>query len=179
MKKYLLLFFLGSACGSMQVRPSSQQDMLFPEGRYQQEVTVQIQASHPPQDFDFEAFVQKTPEELLFVGTNSFGISLFKIREHSGQAIEAESSLPQIREHQDFFLKIFKLVKVIVNLSRNDSGLKQHGMHLEVDGLSADVHFQDFDALGIPLQMQLESPGQYSVKIHTENYQLRKGIGPH
>jgi hypothetical protein len=149
-----------------------QEDLLFPDGRYQQEVNVDVTATNPKQDFDFDCIVKKDPEEMLFYGYNSFGISLFKIKEKKGQPIEAETSIDQIKKHQDFFIKIFNLVKTIVSLKKSDPRLQSNEIQLTQDNIQAHVTFSEYDSLGIPLKMVVETRGQYQVVIKTASYKL-------
>jgi hypothetical protein len=173
MKYGLWMLLLLSACTTKQVRPEGEGDLLFPNGRYQQEVTVNVTATKPPQDFDFDCVVQKGPGEMLFYGYNNFGISLFKIREKAGSPIEAESSIEQIKKNQEFFIKIFKLVKTIVSLKKSDPRIRENQIQLSEDQIQAHVTFSEMDSLGIPLKMKVATPGQYEVEIKTGSYKLK------
>jgi hypothetical protein len=180
MKYFLFLAgFTLAACTHRQVRPEADADLLFPNGRYQQEVAVDVTATTPKQNFDFDCVVQKSPEEVLFYGYNNFGFSLFKIQEKPGQPIQAESSIEQIKKHQDFFIKVFKLVKMIMSLHKSDPRLKDQQIQIEEDGIAAHVTFSEPDALGIPLKMIVETPGQYHVAIKTSSYKLKTETVPH
>jgi hypothetical protein len=164
------LFLL--ACASKQVVPSGQGQMLFPDGRYSQDVEVEVTATKPIQNFDFSCIVQKKPTEMLFYGYNSFGFSLFKIKEVDGQPIQAESSIEQINQHKDFFVKIFKLVKTIVNLKKEDPRRQGDEIQIDQDGIQAHVTFSGYDSLGVPLNMVVQTKGQYQVQIKTTSYKF-------
>ncbi|UYL09602.1 hypothetical protein B9G69_003325 [Bdellovibrio sp. SKB1291214] len=168
----ILVVMLLSACAGKQVVPEEQGNLLFPDGRYSQDVEVEVTATKPVQNFDFSCIVQKRPKEMLFYGYNSFGISLFKIKEVQGQPIESESSIEQIKQHKDFFIKIFRLVKTIVNLRKDDPRRKGDEILLEQDGISAHVTFSGYDDLGVPLNMTVQTKGQYQVQIKTTSYKF-------
>ena len=174
----LLLILTPLACTSPQIRPAKSDDLMFPHGRYQQSVDVKVIVPQHQQDFDFDCVVQKSSEEVLFYGYNSFGISLFKISEKSGQAVEAESSIPQIKKNQEFFIKVFKLVKSVVSIQKSDPRLKGDQIDLAQDGMTAHVNFSMPDSLGIPMKIDVSSPGQYEVKIKTSSYKLKSETGP-
>jgi hypothetical protein len=165
-------FLFLTACAGKQVVPQGQGNLLFPDGRYSQDVEVEVTATKPNQNFDFSCIVQKKPQEMLFYGYNSFGFSLFKIKEIQGQPIEAESSIEQIKQHKDFFIKIFKLVKTIVSLSKDDPRRKGDEIQLDQDGISAHVTFSGYDKMGVPLNMVVETKGQYQVQIKTTSYKF-------
>ncbi|MBC7370796.1 MAG: hypothetical protein H7326_04475 [Bdellovibrionaceae bacterium] len=175
---YVLILLASLSCTTNQVRPVQSEDLLFPNGRYQQSVDVDVTAPQHKQDFDFDCVVQKSPDEVLFYGYNNFGFSLFKISEKSGQPIEAESSIPQIKKNQEFFVKVFKLVKTIFSLQKSDSRLKDQQIDLEQDGIKAHVTFSQVDALGIPLKIDVSTAGQYEVKIKTSSYKLKTETVP-
>lgn len=168
---YLPFLFL-MACANKQVVPGGQDKLLFPDGRYSQDVEVEVTASKPVQNFDFSCIIQKKPQEMLFYGYNSFGFSLFKIKEVEGQPIQAESTIEKINQHKDFFIKIFKLVKTIVNLKKDDPRKRGDQIHIDQDGIKAHVTFSGYDNHGIPLNMLVETKGQYEVKIKTTSYKF-------
>jgi hypothetical protein len=179
-RSFLAFLVLPLACATApQVRPDAEADLLFPHGRYQQEVEVNVTIPQHKQNFDFDCVVQKVPEEVLFYGYNNFGFSLFKISEKPGQPIQAESSIAQIKKNQDFFIKIFQLVKTIVSLHKSDPRLKDNQIQLEQDGIQAHVTFSDLDALGVPMKMRVDTPGQYEVLIKTSAYKLKTDTTPH
>ncbi len=173
MRKLIFLpFVFLLACASKQVVPQGQGQMLFPDGRYSQDVDVEVTATKPVQNFDFSCIVQKKPTEMLFYGYNSFGFSLFKIKEVEGRPIQAESTIEQINQHKDFFVKIFKLVKTIVNLKKDDPRRRGDEIQLDQDGIQAHVTFSGFDSLGVPLNMVVQTQGQYHVQIKTTSYKF-------
>lgn len=180
MKHLILLFlFLNFSCSGKEIRPQGQDSALFPDGRYLQEAEVSVTATKEKQQFDFNCIVQKQPQEFLFVGYNSFGISLFKIKQKANQNVEAESSIEQIKKNQEFFLKVFSLVKTILTLQKDDPRLVAHQIDLNEKGILATVKVSKYDSLGIPRQISIESPGQYSVKIQTNSYEPMKGTDHH
>jgi hypothetical protein len=176
------LVMIGCATGpppeSKGLRHLQSKQFLFPEGRYQQEVVVDVIATTPAKNFEFDCIVQRKNDEILLVGYNSFGITLFKIRERSGAPIEAESTIEEITKNKDFFIKIFKLVKVINNLKRDDANYRGNEATIDVspeNSLPAHVVFANIDGLGVPMSFSVEAKGQYKVQIRTTSYKLFEG----
>ena len=174
-QKFMTYLFaiITAGCGSMPKRPVVVDGRYFPDGKYQQSIDVNVTAPGMAKSLDFNAVLQIDPEISVLVGLGSFGITLFKIRQENHQAVEAETSIAEIRAHQEFFIKVFDLMQTIVHLERTDPRIRQSRIDLEVDGIKANVFFQSFDRAGIPVRMMIAAKGQYEVVVKTTSYDLR------
>lgn len=172
---FWIAFFVSACASNPPMRPSGEAGRdIFPDGRYIQDVVVKVTAPTFKQDFDFSAVVAKSPNDLQFIGYNAFGISLFKIKQRGNDEPTVETSIKQIEERRDFFLKVFRLVKTIVRLPVDDPRLRKDQMEWEQDGLRSTVSFADYDSAHVPLTMKVESQGQYRVEIKTTSYKLNQ-----
>jgi hypothetical protein len=167
---FLVAVILVAGCVSKPVKPV-ESAYLFPDGTYQQDVVVHVIAPGHESNFDFNCAVKKSPDQWLFVGYNSFGISLFKIRESNGD-IQMESSIKQINEKKDFFLKVFELVKSLVNIQKTDDRLKQKSFTVDFQDIKSTVEFSDYDQLHIPLKIKISTPSVYDILIQTTKYEF-------
>ena len=166
----VILFLVG--CQHAAVQKSSQVDLLFPNGSYQQDVAVHILAKGHEKDFDFNCIVQKNPDSLHLVGYNSFGMSLFKIKEADGE-IKMESSISQINEKKEFFLKVFALVKTLINIKKDDPRVLKDSLQVDFQNIQSNVHFKNFDQAGVPLKIEIESPNVMKIAIATTQYTFK------
>lgn len=167
-----LIFLLIAGCASQQIGSGgTSSKLLFPDGNYQQEVEVQVMAKGHQDQFDFNCVVQKKPESMLLLGYNSFGISLFKIKETGGK-IEMESSIRRIQEKKDFFLKVFALVKTLFNVEKNDPRIQNGTLDVGFEDIKSQVFFQEMDASRIPLHLEIKTPELYQIEIRTVKYKL-------
>jgi hypothetical protein len=177
-----LFFCFFSACANKQIvavpssglalTSSDNGSLLFPDGRYQQEVRVDVTAMKMKQSFDFDCLIQKSKDDMFLYGYNNFGISLFKIREKNGEPLQAEASVESIRKHQDFFVRIFHLVQKIMTLQRQDPRLVHNHIDLEADGIQSHVQFEDADKQGVPTHFIVEEKDQYRVDVKTTSFTL-------
>ncbi len=165
-----VLFFL-SACTSGSKKSVVESPLVFPDGRYFQNVEVKVSAQGYKNDFDFNCIVQKNSDSFLFVGYNSFGISLFKIKEVNGK-VEMESSIKQINEKKEFFLEVFTMVKTLLNTQKDDPKLKKPSFEVNFQKVKSTVKFKKHDHLGIPMGINVETPGVYEIEIETSRYEL-------
>lgn len=164
------LFFL-SACTSGSKKSVIESPLVFPDGRYFQYVEVKVSVKNYKNDFDFNCIVQKNPNSFLFVGYNSFGISLFKIKEVNGK-VEMESSIKQINEKKEFFLEVFKMVKTLLNTRKDDPKLQNPSFDVNFQKVKSTVVFKKTDHQGVPMEIKIETPGLYEIEIETSKYEL-------
>ena len=167
---FVVLFLTG--CQHPSIQKSTQTDLLFPNGNYQQDVVVRVLAKGHEKDFDFNCLVQKNPDSLHLVGYNSFGMSLFKIKEANGE-IKMESSISQINEKKDFFLKVFSLVKTLINIKKDDPKVKNDSLEVDFQNIKSQVHFKDFDQVGVPLKIEIQSSEVMQISIVTTQYTFK------
>lgn len=165
----LVLPFILSACTTPGPVATSNSSFVFPDGNYHQDVVVEVKAKGHENNFDFSCLVQKKPNSFLLLGFNSFGISLFKIKE-ADQKIEMESSVRQIYEKKEFFLKVFNLVKSLMIIEKNDPRLKKGHFEIQFQDIKSTVAFGNYDSLQIPLQIKIETPNLYQIDIQTTKY---------
>jgi hypothetical protein len=179
--KILTVLFLFLAMGCVhkvaQVRSLSEND-LFPNGNYQQDVIVHVLAEGHRKDFDFNCLVQKNSDSFYLVGYNSFGVSLFKIKEADGK-IHMESSISEINNKKDFFLKMFSMVKTLIHIKSGDPRIKEDALDVDFQNVSSKVHFSEFDKAGIPLKIEISSSNIMNVQIVTTEYTFRSEINRH
>lgn len=166
------IFFGLVSCTQAPLKVISPSDFLFPTGSYQQDVTVKILAKGHEKNFDFNCIVQKNTDSLYLVGYNSFGMSLFKIKEANGE-IKMESNISQINEKKEFFLKVFDLVKTLLNVRRDDPRLKDDSYQVDFQNIKSHVHFAKFDPAGVPLKIEIESADVMQIAIETTQYTLK------
>jgi hypothetical protein len=179
MKRFFAILFsvtvlATTACTQKQVRATSQNDLLFPDGTYNQDIDVSVLVPQAKRDFDFSGVVKKTPEEIYFVGYNSFGLSLFKIRDHQGQPLELETSIEQINRHREFFNKFYGFLKSVTTVRKSDPRLHDGKMTLQEQGMTANVIFSNPDPSGVPMKIEIESPGMYHLVIVNTSYRLKE-----
>lgn len=164
------LFFF-SACTSGSKKSVIESNLIFPDGRYFQDVEVKVSAKGYKNDFDFSCIVQKNPDSFLFVGYNSFGISLFKIKEVNGK-VEMDSSIKQINDKKEFFLEVFFMVKTLLNTEKNDPKLKNPSFEVNFQKVKSTVRFKKHDQQGVPLEISIETPGVVEIEIVTSRYEI-------
>ncbi|MGE0631837.1 MAG: hypothetical protein AB7O96_05490 [Pseudobdellovibrionaceae bacterium] len=170
----LSLLFVSCASAPVKKEVSSEdakasEGLLFPHGRYQQEVEVKVHALGHEKDFDFNAIIYKSSEEFSFYGYNDFGISLFKIRQVEGSTVEMDSSIEEIKRNTDFFLKVFFMVRTILSLRKADPTIEGNKARLVVNGIESLVEFLELNKQGIPVRMKASSQKQkYEVDIKTD-----------
>ena len=167
----VFLFLAGCTHRQVQNRPVAS-TTLFPNGNYQQDVVVHVLTKGHEKDFDFSALVQKNPESFHLVGYNSFGISLFKIKEENGK-ITIESSISEINNKKEFFLKVFSLVKTINNVPKDDPRIKNDSLKVEFQSTVTNIHFQNFDSAGVPLKIQIEAADLMQISVVTTKYEFK------
>jgi hypothetical protein len=177
---FVFLVFLGG-CATQKIKPLETDLSLFPNGTYEQTVEVVVSAKGHERNFDFNGVVQKSPEQFMLVGYNGFGFSLFKIREFLSAENEInlgkvtfETSIKQIEEHKDFFLKVFSMVKTILDLEKNDRRIQNNIFETYFEKVKSQVQFQEFDQQGVPLKIKIETPNLYQISIQTTKYQFKK-----
>lgn len=175
MKKMISILIAAFLLVSCQTRKMSEQGgasaLVFPHGRYNQDVMVDVKAKGHENNFDFSCIIKKNSEEFFFVGYNSFGISLFKIKETKA-GVEMESSIKQINERKEFFLKVFALVKSLLSMEKNDPRLAKSAFPISFQGLSSQVSFLDYDEKGIPLKIRIVAESTYEIVIQTTGYEI-------
>ena len=168
----ITLLFLFAACSAPTIRPASVGSEYFPDGQYQQKVSVEVTASEPVKKFQFQALIKKKAGAFDLVGFSPFGFSLFSIHQQGEGAIQAESSVEEIQKNQAFFLKVFKLVRTITLLQRTDSRITQDRISLKIEDISTEVQLGPGDNAGVPTFLKVQAAGQYSVHVESGAYKF-------
>lgn len=199
---YILIL---SSCVSTQIRPLTEINEIYPDGKYIQEISVdvEVQKNH----FEFNCGVLKSKSEFQMTGFNGFGLTLFKVREDSNHHLDFESSLSEIEKNREFFLKVYTMVKEIFYLKHTDhfekfrstNDLKngqdskfsttQDGSKLNYrkilktrfqnEDIESVLVLSEFDKNRIPLNTHLSSSPFYKVSAKTLRYEFRKDTDLH
>lgn len=166
----LCLFSCSTRTRKNVVRISSDDQLLFPNGKYMQSADAHIKTPKGDQNFDFNAVVMKAEQEISFYGYSAFGLTLFKIHQRQEGPVEIESSISEINKNKDFFIGIFKLVKQIFYQPHSKANSKNEKVHFVLDRIDADVQFLDFDQNQIPKTILVETSNQSKIIILTKEY---------
>jgi hypothetical protein len=160
-------------CASKQIVTENNTDRYFPFGLYHQNVIVQVTATSPKRDFEFNCAVKQLPNEFLLIGYNSFGFSLFRIRELNGVLVEEESDIEEIRKNKPFFREIFNLVKNVMSLKKQEISeaqvYKKNTLYLP-SNKDIKINLDEFDNSNIPRRLKIEAANKFNVDVKTKSY---------
>jgi hypothetical protein len=141
--------------------------MLFPDGNYFQTIQVSVKGH----EFQFDSVIQKKSQEIKIVSYNSFGLTLFTLRDLPPHPIEFETSVSQLEEHKDFFLNLYPSIKKILLNSNRDEILSKKYIPLYLENIgTSDLVLSKIDKNKIPLQMTISNNSNFHLNIETTKY---------
>ncbi len=142
---------------------------LFPDGKYRQQVSVNVHRVSSEQRFEFGCVVKVDLHEFVVVAFNEFGTTIFKAREDftSGQR-SFESPIESVQEQRSFFMEIFDLAKFL--LLHEQTQEVTHKISHQGHSFDARVTILNRDASGVPTEVEIRVPNLYDVFIRTLAY---------
>lgn len=124
MKKLALLyFFIFSGCQNAPIAPST--EFLFPTGTYKQKVEVRYVKDGKNEEASFNAVLKYSAQEISMYCYVGFGYTLFKLIDNLKDPPYFVAGDERIEKNKSFFLKMYPLIKLALQLSKTDSRLQK------------------------------------------------------
>lgn len=161
---FLLLFtsFTLVSCAHKPLRPPPTGGGLYPMGKYQHAVKIQVQQP-TPRTMEMHGVVSINDEQLKVVGLSSFGTTVFRIEENlkTGE-MKKEFYLEIMQKHEDRFLEFYKLIRELLTAPKGITEFERQGAKFRVS---------EPDAQGIYRKVHIEHP-QVVLDIEVTGYEF-------
>ncbi len=162
-----LLIFL-TACSTTETKSlTGRRDpfRLFPNGRYQHQVTLSLPSD---KKMDFIGVVKLEDKLIQIAGLTQFGLTAFKIQDDlTTHQVQVEIFIEAMKKHEP---KVREYYSVLKHLLTNRQALEiQKNLTWKKDGV--DFKFRSFDSQNIPEVILIEH-AKFSVTLQVTQYEI-------
>ena len=169
MRYLLLLSLFIVSCTNKPLRSDLPTEDLFPDGVYQQNIFISFVIEKVAKSFSISGVLKKNKNQYTIYSYNGFGVTLFKLQDSGEGPPIFKTSISEIEENKDFFLKMYPQIKKILKLNKRTYQSQLLELGDQING-QIFLHFEPGSE--IPKKILIQGQDKYDVTIENLKFSL-------